>query len=483
MTRIRLMDLPLELLHDILERFVVTVGVVGFRHALRIRLVNRRFSQGIMSVIAKPGIVDFGSQKGLEILRHHDVISRPLSVDILRYRLEHRLTPPDISIARIKDAAAFLVQESHKLQPLCSPLRYTDVVYALAVADSTGCRDEYDDYIVSAGEISQLVLLDALIAVAFLGNLQMLRHLLSEGADPNTHSSYYRPPLVYAVMQGHLDVVRLLLDSGAYINIGTHFWSEKTTNAPLDRASRTGHFELIKLLLDHPSMVLGGNDDRTTTLHKPVLRDAIQSAAEAGHQDVIQYLVQRPEWDGYVPLETELMRHSILRGGIRGNQEHIIQWMLDIGVNINTELHHDYSDCDYGLLVLEIAATRGRPSIVRLLLENGVNRETQALSIAAENGHVDVARLLLDYPGDINVEHMLVGIEEHGPRIFTGMRSPVIGTPLHEAVRGGHEPMVRLLLERGIDINVPWASEAMNLAIHWEMDSIVTAFVEAKVQI
>jgi hypothetical protein len=31
------MDLPLELLHDILERLVV---IVGFKHALRIRLVN-----------------------------------------------------------------------------------------------------------------------------------------------------------------------------------------------------------------------------------------------------------------------------------------------------------------------------------------------------------------------------------------------------------------------------------------------------------
>jgi hypothetical protein len=38
MTRIRLMDLPLELLHDILERLVVII--VGFKHALRIRLVN-----------------------------------------------------------------------------------------------------------------------------------------------------------------------------------------------------------------------------------------------------------------------------------------------------------------------------------------------------------------------------------------------------------------------------------------------------------
>jgi ankyrin repeat protein len=433
--------------------------------------------------MAKPGIVDFSKQKGLEILRHHDVISGPLFVDILRYRLCHRLTPPDIAIARITDAADFLIQEYHNLQPMCSPVRYTDVVYALSVADSTGCGDEYDECVVSAGEISQLVLLDALIAVAFLGNVEMLRHLLSKGADPNSIGSYYRPPLVYAAMQGHSDIVNLLLRSGADINIGTNFWTEKTTNAPLNRACRTGHLELVKLLLDHPSIFMGGNDDRTTTLYRPVLRDAINSAAEAGRQDVIEYLVQRPEWDGFVPLENELMRHTILLSGIRGSQKHIIQWMLDIGVNVNTERIYDYLENDYGLTVLQIAAIRGRPSIVRLLLENGINRKTQALSNAAQNGHLDVALLLLDYPGDVNVEHMLVGIEDYGPRYTRDVVSPVMETPLYEAVKAEHEPMVRLLLERGRDISVPWASEAMKFAIRLKLDSILTVFVQAKVHI
>jgi ankyrin repeat protein len=116
-------------------------------------------------------------------------------------------------------------------------------------------------------------------------------------------------------------------------------------------------------------------------------------------------------------------------------------------------------DPDYS--VLELAALHGRPAIVQLLLDNGVDRKTQALSKAATNGHVDVTRLLLDHPGGGNIEHMLLGIEDSEGSIKGIGRE----NPLLEAAANGHVPVLRLLFERGKDFKIPWTRETFALAM------------------
>lgn len=70
-----------------------------------------------------------------------------------------------------------------------------------------------------------------------------------------------------------------------------------------------------------------------------------------------------------------------------------------------------------------------------LLASANAEARHRALSLAAQHGHADIVRLLLDAGEDPN-RYNLEGNHSHS-------------TPLHQAVAGGHEPVVRLLIDRG----------------------------------
>jgi hypothetical protein len=87
------------------------------------------------------------------------------------------------------------------------------------------------------------------------------------------------------------------------------------------------------------------------------------------------------------------------------------------------------------------AAGLGRLTDVSQLLSaaDGESRH-RALALAAQLGHVDVVRLLLDAGEDPN-RYNPDGLHSHS-------------TPLHQAVAAGHDAVVRLLVERGANLDM-----------------------------
>jgi ankyrin repeat protein len=90
---------------------------------------------------------------------------------------------------------------------------------------------------------------------------------------------------------------------------------------------------------------------------------------------------------------------------------------------------------------LPAAAGLGRLAEARRLLEAaGPDDRHRALVLAAQLGHVDILRLLLD-AGEDPDRYNPVGNHAHS-------------TPLHQAVWSGHEAVVRLLVERGARLDI-----------------------------
>jgi ankyrin repeat protein len=91
----------------------------------------------------------------------------------------------------------------------------------------------------------------------------------------------------------------------------------------------------------------------------------------------------------------------------------------------------------------------------RLLPAADAEARHRALSLAAQEGHADIVRLLLDAGEDPN-RYNLKGNHAHS-------------TPLHQAVIGGHEAVVRLLVERGARLDIRdtiWQSTPLGWAIY-----------------
>ncbi len=105
---------------------------------------------------------------------------------------------------------------------------------------------------------------------------------------------------------------------------------------------------------------------------------------------------------------------------------------------------------------LPVASALGRIEDARRLLA-GANGEERhlALSLAADFGHVEIVRLLLDTGEDPN-RYNPVGGHSHT-------------TPLHQAAGAGHDEVVRLLIERGARLDLKdllWQATPADWARH-----------------
>ncbi|HUF77648.1 MAG TPA: ankyrin repeat domain-containing protein, partial [Thermoanaerobaculia bacterium] len=93
-----------------------------------------------------------------------------------------------------------------------------------------------------------------LIQAADAGYLEIVRLLVEAGADVDLVVPGDENPLIRAAGSGHLEVVRLLLDRGADPNIRTFeapapWRPEGEVRTPLLQARRGGHDEVARLLL------------------------------------------------------------------------------------------------------------------------------------------------------------------------------------------------------------------------------------------
>ncbi|XP_049826127.1 ankyrin repeat and sterile alpha motif domain-containing protein 1B-like isoform X2 [Aethina tumida] len=215
---------------------------------------------------------------------------------------------------------------------------------------------------------------------------------LRRGPGANVQDSSGYSSLHHAALNGHPDIVRLLLDHDASTNI-----VDSKGSSPLHLAAWSGNVEIVRLLLSGPSICnvnLTTKDDET----------ALHCAAQYGHTEVVSLLLE----------------HAC-DPGIRNNR---------------------------GETALELAAQYGRLDTVELLIRTDpyliklLKKTTPdtifphtPLHMASRNGHKSVVEVLLRAGFSVN------------------MRTKQ-GTALHEAALCGKVEVVRTLLEHGVNTSI-----------------------------
>lgn len=110
------------------------------------------------------------------------------------------------------------------------------------------------------------------------GDLSTVQSALAKGGQVDFHGKRGFTPLAIAAKNGHLDVVKFMLDRGANIDDRDN----DRHKTPLLAASFDGHLDVVKYLVDHGANVNMQAINSWTPLH---------DAAYRGLVDIVKYLV------------------------------------------------------------------------------------------------------------------------------------------------------------------------------------------------
>ncbi len=110
---------------------------------------------------------------------------------------------------------------------------------------------------------------------AYFGNEDVIRTLLLNGADPNIPSRnvFNVYPIHYAVASNYTMIAKMLIESGADINV-----VQKSGATPLHSAAHNGNIELLIVLLEAGAIVDAKMEDGKTAADKAFEKGFIEIA-------------------------------------------------------------------------------------------------------------------------------------------------------------------------------------------------------------
>ena len=267
--------------------------------------------------------------------------------------------------------------------------------------------------------------------------------LLSSGASADIVDSSGRTPLSWASERGYLDVVRSLIEHRTNGSSSTDIdidGSNQEMWTPLHFAAKNNHLEVVNELLRAQA------DVNARTIHRET---PLTLSARKGYTSVVSALVAA----GARP-DTNLVWRVLDKG-----DADILALLLssEKGVDVNTP-----NDRGQTLLQAAVQAGKTHASCVAALIDAGADTNVRdgegrhPLHLAVDLGTENVVRTLLFHrspPGTpSSTASSSAPSSPHGLDL-NAVVSLDGSTPLHRAVYGGNEDVVRALLDGGADID------------------------------
>ena len=288
------------------------------------------------------------------------------------------------------------------------------------------------------------------------GHLGIIEVLVKHGLDVNIVCNRGRTPLLSAASAGQLESVRRLLRFGARKSMTT---VADQVGSPLHQAALEGHKNVIALLLNEGCPIDIKDSDGLT---------ALNYAANFGQVDVIEMLVNR----GLDVNTLDNQGNTPLHRAAGTGQVESVHTLLRLGGRQSLLVVSDDSGT-----ALQQAAAGGHKDIVKLLLSEGCpiaigdSDGLSALHTAAKFGQVGIIEMLVERGLDVNIVSSMgktplhsAAAEGHlesvhallrlGGRKAMTMVAGKVGTPLHQAAASGHKDVVTHLLKEGCPIDV-----------------------------
>ncbi|XP_067003505.2 ankyrin repeat domain-containing protein 17 isoform X3 [Anabrus simplex] len=267
-----------------------------------------------------------------------------------------------------------------------------------------------------------------LMEAAREGHEEMVALLLSQGANINAQTEETQETaLTLACCGGFTDVADFLIKAGADIELGA--------STPLMEAAQEGHLELVKYLLEASADVHATTQTGDT---------ALTYACENGHTDVADLLLQ---YGADLEHESEGGRTPLMKA-CRAGHLCTVQFLISKRADVNRQTtNNDHTP-------LSLACAGGHLAVVELLLAQSADpfhklKDNSTMLIeAAKGGHTNVVQLLLDFPHSI----MMTTPHPHG---VTGTQPQGAGSTVSSSA-GLHEVLeaVRVVPQEDLQVNV-----------------------------
>ena len=240
-----------------------------------------------------------------------------------------------------------------------------------------------------------------------------------------------------------------------------------------------GDCETLKRLLEpNPSHQLQEADltlEQLTALaannrHAQIVGYCISLGANVNDFEVLISVIQSNSLEVYkvvVPAGYNLnYDHEIVGGPLCwvGDDVPLATYLLSHGAKPNGELQSHI----YQPLALAARNPADNAEMIELFIRHGAQIDRSgALIVAAQYGHLEAVRCLIAQGANVNL------IQWTDTMIFN--RPDQAESALHKAIKGGHEAVVALLLEKGADVNLQDANgkTCLDLARELGKDSIL----------
>jgi ankyrin repeat protein len=229
------------------------------------------------------------------------------------------------------------------------------------------------------------------------GNADIVKFLVSKGANVNIKDIYGQTPLQIAALSDNAEIVLQLVSNGAEVNI-----KNSIGKTPLHDAVYQGQFQIVKHLITQGAEINAKDIRSKTPLHVAVIDNRVE---------ISKYLITK---GAEVNAKDGDGKSALHHATINENLE-LVQALVSGGAHVNIK-------DKFNRISLHYAADKGYLEIVKHLISKGSEIDTKAafylqvgsieltlgctpLHIAARNDHLEVVKYLVSQGADVNLKN------------------------------------------------------------------------------